>query len=252
MPSEDRLCELPGQQPGEELSLTERIPLSLWFAMTYPFMLTVIYFVFLNGRDTGIQNSVFSSLKLIQFAFPAVFVFLVCRESIELPVWKKPAMRLGAVFGILIFVTALGLYFGLLKGTAPYMHLKSKVLGKVEGFGLSNTGAYAAFAIFYSVIHSGMEEYYWRWFVYKRLAKSIPDCLAICFSSIGFMAHHVVIMVVFFGLTSPLAYLFSIGVAVGGAFWAWLYGRSGNFMAVWLSHAIVDTALFIIGYDLIF
>ena len=156
------------------------------------------------------------------------------------------------VFGILILVAALGLYFGLLKGTAPYMHLKSKVLGKVEGFGLASAGAYAAFAIFYSVIHSGMEEYYWRWFVYKRLAKSVPDCLAICFSSIGFMAHHVVIMVVFFGLTSPLAYLFSIGVAVGRAFWACLYGRSGNFMAVWLSHAIVDTALFIIGYDLIF
>ena len=252
MPEETRLCELSVRQPGEELSLAERIPLSLWFAMTYPFVLTVIYFIFMNGRDTGIQNTVFSSLKLIQFAFPAVFVFLVCRESIELPVWKKPAMRLGVVFGILILVAALGLYFGLLKGTAPYMHLKSKVLGKVEGFGLASAGAYAAFAIFYSVIHSGMEEYYWRWFVYKRLAKSVPDCLAICFSSIGFMAHHVVIMVVFFGLTSPLAYLFSMGVAVGGAFWAWLYGRSGNFIAVWLSHAIVDTALFIIGYDLIF
>ena len=78
MPEETRLCELSVRQPGEELSLAERIPLSLWFAMTYPFVLTVIYFIFMNGRDTGIQNTVFSSLKLIQFVFPAVFVFLVC------------------------------------------------------------------------------------------------------------------------------------------------------------------------------
>ena len=253
MPEETRLCELSVRQPGEELSLAERIPLSLWFAMTYPFVLTVIYFIFMNGRDTGIQNTVFSSLKLIQFAFPAVFVFLVCRESIELPVWKKPAMRLGVVFGILILVAALGLYFGLLKGTRHLIcTLNRRCWGKWKALDWQVPEPMRPLLFFYSVIHSGMEEYYWRWFVYKRLAKSVPDCLAICFSSIGFMAHHVVIMVVFFGLTSPLAYLFSIGVAVGGAFWAWLYGRSGNFMAVWLSHAIVDTALFIIGYDLIF
>jgi len=43
-----------------------------------------------------------------------------------------------------------------------------------------------------------------------------------------------------------------MGVAVGGGVWAWLYGRSGNFVAVWVSHAIIDMGLFIIGYDLIF
>ncbi|MBT7919018.1 MAG: hypothetical protein HN617_15880, partial [Planctomycetaceae bacterium] len=74
----------------------------LWFAMTYPFVLTVIYFVLLNGQETGLQNWVFSSLKLIQFAFPAVFVFLVCRESLSLPQWKKPAFGFGLGFGVLI------------------------------------------------------------------------------------------------------------------------------------------------------
>jgi membrane protease YdiL (CAAX protease family) len=41
-------------------------------------------------------------------------------------------------------------------------------------------------------------------------------------------------------------------VAVGGSVWAWLYNRSDNFYAVWASHALVDAAIFIIGYDLIF
>ena len=244
-------CDVPVLQLGEE-SKPSRISGSLWFAMSYPLALTVVYFVFMDGQDTGIQNSVFSSLKIVQFAFPAVFAFFICKESIELPIWKRPAFALATLFGIVILVAALTLYFGLLKGSQPYELLKEKVNSKVQGFGMTSVGAYVAFALFYSLVHSGLEEYYWRWFVYKRLTRTIPDRRAIVFSSLGFMAHHVVIMVVFFGATSPLAYLFSLGIAVGGAFWAWLYGRSGNFAAVWISHGIVDTALFIIGYDLIF
>jgi uncharacterized protein len=38
----------------------------------------------------------------------------------------------------------------------------------------------------------------------------------------------------------------------GGAFWAWLYHRSGNLIAPWLSHALIDAAIFTVGYDLTF
>ena len=51
---------------SEYESMAARIPLSLWFAMVYPFILTVFYFVFMNGQDTDSQNTVFSILKLIK------------------------------------------------------------------------------------------------------------------------------------------------------------------------------------------
>jgi membrane protease YdiL (CAAX protease family) len=225
---------------------------ALWFAMTYPFILTAIYFVLLNGEETGLQNWVFSNLKLIQFAFPAVFVFLVCRESLSLPLWKKPAFGFGLGFGALIIGAAIAIYFGLLKDTLPYYLLRGKVQAKVQGFGLTSVWAYGAFSVFYCLIHSGMEEYYWRWFVFKRLRTQIGECSALVLSSIAFMSHHVILMVVFFGLTSPLAWSFSLCVAVGGGVWAWLYNRSDNFYAIWASHALVDAAIFMIGYDLIF
>jgi membrane protease YdiL (CAAX protease family) len=38
---------------------------------------------------------------------------------------------------------------------------------------------------------------------------------------------------------------------VGGAFWAWLYHRSRSLWGPWLSHALVDATIFVIGWDLI-
>ena len=99
--------------------------------------------------------------------------------------------------------------------------------------------------------HSLLEEYYWRWFVFGQLYKNWSLSLAILVSSVGFMAHHVVLLATFFGWGSPLTYLFSFGVAIGGAFWAWLYASSRSLLGPWLSHMLVDVAIFLIGYDLV-
>lgn len=109
---------------------------------------------------------------------------------------------------------------------------------------------FIALGAFYAVFHSLLEEYYWRWFVFQRLQRLWALTPAIGLSSIAFMAHHVILMAVFFGWSSPWTYFFSLSVAVGGAVWAWLYARSGSIYAPWLSHLLVDAAIFSIGYDL--
>ena len=43
----------------------------------------------------------------------------------------------------------------------------------------------------------------------------------------------------------------SLGVAVGGAAWAWLYERTGSVLAPWVSHLLIDATLFVIGWDLL-
>ena len=53
------------------------------------------------------------------------------------------------------------------------------------------------------------------------------------------------------GFSSPATWLFSVCVAVGGAMWAWLYERTGSLLGPWLSHLLVDAAIFAIGYDLV-
>ena len=65
------------------------------------------------------------------------------------------------------------------------------------------------------------------------------------------MAHHVLVLATFFGWSSPATYVFSLAIAIGGAYWAWLYARSGSLYGPWLSHLLVDAGIFLIGYDLL-
>ena len=96
-----------------------------------------------------------------------------------------------------------------------------------------------------------MEEYYWRWFVFDYLKKFTSKIYANLISSVGFMAHHVVLLGFYFGWASPLTYLFSACIAIGGIFWAWQYDTTGKLRACWISHMIVDFGIFALGYVLI-
>ena len=224
---------------------------ALVFALTFPTLLTFTYFVLLADFPAGVQQAVYAAGKTIQFVFPAAWVLLVLRERMT---WQWPGLRgvwEGIGFGTLVLVAMVGLYFGWLKPSGHLQGLASQVIDKVRGLGLDSLWKYAATGVFYALGHSLLEEYYWRWFVFGQLSGTIPWTLAILVSSAGFMAHHVVLLATFFGWGSPLTYLFSLAVALGGAVWAWLYATSRSLLGPWLSHMLVDVAIFVIGYDLV-
>ena len=169
------------------------------------------------------------------------------------PSWsKRPGTLLGGLFGLLVMVAMLGLYHGAIKSMPFFQEPAEKITRKIAGLGFDSLWAYAALGLFYAAFHSLLEEYYWRWFVFRQLDGLTSTIMAIGISSLGFMAHHVVLLASFFGWLSPFTWIFSFSVALGGAFWAWLYRRSGSLFPSWLSHALVDSAIFLIGYDLAF
>ena len=121
---------------------------------------------------------------------------------------------------------------------------------KIVGLGIGGLWMYAAVGVFYALCHSALEEYYWRWFVFGQLRSRLRLVSAVAISSLAFMAHHVILLATYFGWSSPWTYAFSLSVAAGGAVWAWLYERSGSLVGPWLSHLVVDAAIFLVGYDL--
>lgn len=225
----------------------------LWFAVCYPTVLTVLYFMVLDGASSALQGIVFGIGKTIQFGLPVWIVLKVQKQplGIERPRWA--GIPVGTLFGLATLGLIMAVFHLVLKEQAEIASLlNEQVNSKVEGFQLNSVGAYTALALFYCVIHSGMEEYYWRWFVFKRFLSHRSLGQAIVISSLGFMAHHVIVLGMFFGFESWLTYAFSIGVALGGAVWAWIYHRSGNLYSAWVSHAFVDAAIFWVGYDILF
>jgi membrane protease YdiL (CAAX protease family) len=40
-------------------------------------------------------------------------------------------------------------------------------------------------------------------------------------------------------------------VALGGVIWCWHFQRSGGLLAPWISHLLVDAALMLVGYLLV-
>jgi membrane protease YdiL (CAAX protease family) len=248
--------ENPNDQSFED-SPSHRLDLfAVIFAIVLPTFVTLVYFKWLSDYSPQVQQTAFSIGKTIQFAFPIVWVFLFHRHKLSRsrnrqaqPSGNNALIAIG--FGLAVVATMFAFYFGYLSSTSIADGLITEVKGKVSDLGVDSIWKYAALGIGYSLFHSFMEEYYWRWFVFDFLKKHTSVWTANIISSLGFMAHHVVLLSVYFGWDSPLTYLCSAGVAIGGIVWAWLYQRSGTLKWPWLSHLLVDAGIFGLGYFLV-
>jgi len=246
---------------GDALTAKRRAePAWVWpaivFGLVFPSLLSLADFVILakgGGGSNPLQQFAYAGGKLVQFALPLVCYYLLAGRLPRPTAPRARGLGLGAVFGLVVAGGILALYYTFLRDSPILGQTPVKLREKLQEFGIASTTGFAFFAVFISLIHSLLEEYYFRWFLFGWLARRVPLVTAIVVSSLGFMAHHVIVLWVYMPdhlLTGVLP--LSLCVAVGGACWAWLYYRSGSLYAPWLSHMLVDVALFVVGYDLFF
>lgn len=229
---------------------TRRDWCAVLFALVLPTFVTLAYFVWADGLDPGLSQAIYAVAKVIQFGFPIAWVLLVQRHRPQLWPISWRGSGLGVAFGVAVVLGAFGLYHSWLKTADFFVAGIEPIKDQIADMGLNSRWAFTATGIFYGLCHSFLEEYYWRWFVFDQLKRLVPLWPAIVVSALGFMAHHVLVIGTFFGMLSPVTWILSLSVAVGGAFWAWLYHRSDSLVGPWLGHALVDAGIFLIGYDL--
>jgi membrane protease YdiL (CAAX protease family) len=225
-------------------------PALLVLAITLPSISAWLYFVVLAG--TGSMTAVYAGTKLFQFSLPAAW-FLLNRNKVEIPAGGKGrGWKAGLASGLVIVAMLWLVYRGLPQGGSLLAGLEAGVRIKLEQVGAVTLPRMIMLAVFLSVIHSFLEEYYWRWFLYGRLRIRIGKTPALLVSSFGFMAHHVIILHIFLGSDRWLAtVMFSLAIAAAGGLWTWLYGRSGSLIGPWISHMLADFGVFWVGYELV-
>lgn len=222
--------------PGEWLVLA--------VALGLPTLATWLYFVVFAGRPG--MMPVYTVSKVIQFSIPLVWAW---RTGTLPSPWIRPRggeLVMGIASGLAMAAIIAGAVVVTVSGSelAPVLH--ARLSDKLTGAGFATPGRFLMMAVFYSLAHSALEEYYWRWFVFGRLDTRWPLAASLAVSSLGFMAHHVIVVTQFVGATS-LAWSASAGVAVAGALWALMLRYWGTLWASWASHLLVDAALMSVG-----
>ncbi len=254
------------------MSFKKLEPVVLAIAIALPTLVTWVYFVALTDCAATVQQTAYGVGKAIQFGLPIAWMFLCYRkgersfrtwqnvgleglrqpQEIDVAAARRMGVGVGVGFGVFVALSIFLGFYWILTPLGLADVLAVKVGEKVAGLAIDSALKFALLGTFYALVHSFMEEYYWRWFVFNRLRRYVRLWPAILISSFGFMAHHVILMATFLGWESPLTYLISATVAIGGMTWAWLYQRSGKLIWSWVSHMIVDAAIFALGYVLVF
>lgn len=223
----------------------------LWWALgpalVVPLFGALCYFLWFP--DSGFAWPLYSATKAFTLLWPLLAWRLLLGRRLSRPGPPGQALRalpLGVVSGLLL----VGLLWLALQ--TPLAEVATAgvpaMRARVESFGLQHH--YWLFALGLSLLHSALEEYYWRWFVFGRALELMPAAAAHLLAALAFAAHHVVVAGVFFGWGWGLAG--GAAVAAAGLLWSVLYRRQGSLFGAWVSHVLVDLGLMAVGYRLLF
>lgn len=225
--------------------------LKCWFvlvpALVVPALGALGYFLLI--RDAALARIVYAATKLFILLWPAAAWFLILRQPS--PALLEPrrhwrALPLAAVTGLVIglaIVAVTQISLGeLICSNAPVIRSKAETFGVLQHYWLT--------AVPFSIGHSLLEEYYWRWFVYGRLRGLVSPMASHIVAGFAFAGHHVVITGVYFG--PGWGVLMGLATGIGGIIWSVLYQEQGTLAGAWLSHALADVSLAWVGYRLLF
>lgn len=197
------------------------------------------------GSPWGKAVFVFSKFWIL--VLPVLWTVLVDRQPLS---WSPPRLggfRVGTLTGFAILAAIFVAYAIALKTGFVDRDL---VASRASQTGLNDLSLYLGAACYWITFNSLMEEYVWRWFTFRKFEVLLGGKLAVVASALGFTVHHVIAVAAQFN--APVTVLASTGVFVGGLVWSWLYLRYRSVWPCYVSHALADVPIFVIGYHLIF
>lgn len=224
-----------------------RALLALLLLVPAPSLGVIASFVLWPG---AFGQAIYGLSKVWILLLPVVWWFLVQREHVSFsPIrpgehGKGIAVGFGSGFLIVAFILGAHLLLG------PKLLDPTQVRAATAEAGLDTPARYLALAIYLTLINSLLEEFVWRWFVFRQCEALVGGRAAVALSAIFFSVHHLVALKV--QMAWPAALICTFGVLLGGAIWSGCYLRFRSIWPGYFSHILADVAVFGIGWSLIF
>jgi len=197
--------------------------------------------------ESGVGQTIFLLSKLWILVFPVVWHRFVEGNPISISPPRRGGFGPAALLGLGIAGVIVGAYF--FARTHGWIDVEM-VRQRAHATDLDRPAVFLAGAFFWVGANSLVEEYVWRWFVFRQFERLFGGRWAVALSALGFTLHHILALAGQFD--ARITALASFGVFVGGLVWSWLYLRYQSVWPCWVSHAIVDVPIFVIGWVLIF
>jgi hypothetical protein len=189
----------------------------------------------------------FSLCQVGLLAMPLAWFFWVDRGKLHVSLPKQRELLAGIVLGLLMFGIILGAYWLFGQHWIDTMDVRAKA----QQVGISSPNIYLVGALYWTFVNSLLEEYIWRWFVYRKCEVLIPGTGAVLLCGLLFTLHHIINLVAYTE-NWLVVVLASLGVFVAGAVWSWCYLTYRSIWPSYFSHVFADLAIAIVSWQLLF
>jgi len=122
---------------------------------------------------------------------------------------------------------------------------------KAKQAGITSPKIYLGGALYFTFINALIEEYVWRWFVYKKCEVLVSGTKAVLLAAMLFTLHHIIALAAYTA-DWGVVILGSVGVFIAGAVWSWCYLTYRTLWSSYISHILADLAIAIVGWHLLF
>ncbi|PZV15417.1 MAG: CPBP family intramembrane metalloprotease [Leptolyngbya sp.] len=190
-----------------------------------------------------------SVVVLCQFwllAFPIAWLLQVEQQTLKIPKPKRRDWLIGTGVGLLMFSIILSTYWLFAKDWIN----RTEVITKVQQLANVNQLSFLVACVYFALINALVEEYLWRWFVYRRCEQLISSQSAVFLSAVFFTLHHVIVLAYYFDW--QVVTVGTIAVFCAGVIWAQCYRKYRSIWSSYLSHAIAVIAICIVAWQVLF
>lgn len=197
-------------------------------------------------RGTMTGQGIYVAAKVWILLVPAAWHVIIDRGRIGVSRPTSGGIVAGLAWGVAIAAAILAGYWLIGRSIVDTATLREAAAANNVDKPLNYIGLAFGLTFFNALL----EEYVWRWFVYRKCEALVPAKPAVALSALLFTVHHLL------ALKSQMDWaptmVACVGIFVGGCVWSGLFRRYRSIWPGYVSHILADAAVFTVGWMLLF